>query len=555
MKNPQQSVKLHIPIWLIWASAVGFVLIGLGSVGILDNNEGLYADISREMLTSHDWSHWVIPHLNSLPYLEKPPLLYWLTAVSFAVFGVSEWSARLVPVLSSLACVAMLLQFGRIVRRPRAGRLAALMFTSSIGVMAMSRLLMFDMLLTALLTAALMCAYRHLHDGKKKWLRLGYACLALASLTKGSVALVLFGLIALGFMLVSHRLRDWRTWFEPYAILIFFAIAAPWHVTASLIDPFFAWFYFYNEHVLRFLGRREPRDYYSGPWWYYLPRMVAYLFPWSALLSGLYFSAREPLNTRQFPLQRFLWLAWLLPLLFFSLSSAKANYYLIAAVPFAAFHLATAIENRGFLRGIGGAVPGLLIAVITIGLCIWVTTGFEKARPDVTILGLKMAAFFLVVLTGLALLAIGSAYCAWRNARVGILAYLVLPAWLTAGLMVTLVEIEPLVSTRSLATYIQRALPGREIYLYRDFEEVSSLSFYLKKSLTVVDSRSNDLFWGDRLHENNIVISADRFCARLPGKPVAIVVVDHQIESFRESIFFQRFKISKRIGETSVFVN
>ncbi|WP_211466022.1 ArnT family glycosyltransferase [Collimonas silvisoli] len=555
MKNPQQKIKLPIPLWLIWATALGFVLAGLGSFGVLDNNEGLYADISREMLLSRDWRHWIIPYLNGLPYMEKPPLLYWLTALSFAVFGVSEWSARLVPALSSLACVAMLLQFGRIVGRPRAGRLAALMFASSIGVVAMSRLLMFDMLLTALLTAALMCAYRHLHDGNKKWLRMAYACLALASLTKGSVALVLFGLIVLSFMLVSRRLRDWRTWFEPYATLIFFAIAAPWHVMASLTEPFFAWFYFYNEHVLRFLGRREPRDYYSGPWWYYLPRMLAYLFPWSALLSGLYFSARKPLNTRQLPLQRFLWLAWLLPLLFFSISSAKANYYLIAAVPFAAFHLATAIENRGFLSGIGAAAPGLLIAVIAAGLCIWVTTGFENTRPNVVILGLKIPAFALVVLTGLAILALGSAYCAWRNTGVGILTYLVLSAWLTATLKVTLVEIEPLVSTRSLATYIQRTLPDREVYLYRDFEDVSSLSFYLKKSLAVVESRSNDLFWGNRLRENNIVISADQFNARLPGKPVAIVVADRQIESFRESIFFQRFKTVKRIGGISVFVN
>lgn len=555
MKNPRQTITPHISLWLIWACASGFVLVGLGSFGILDNNEGLYADISREMLVSRNWRCWIIPHLNGLPYMEKPPLLYWLTALSFAIFGVSEWSSRLVPALSSLACVAMLLQFGRVVGQPRAGRLAALMFASSIGVTVMSRLLMFDMLLTALLTAALMCAYRHLHDGKVKWLRQAYAWLALASLTKGPVALILFGLVALGFMLVSRRLRDWRTWFEPYAILIFFAIAAPWHVMANLIVPSFSWFYFYNEQVLRFLGSREPRDYYSGPWCYYPPRMLTSLFPWSALLSGIFFSTRPPLDTRQPTLQQFLWLAWLLPLLFFSISSAKANYYPIAVVPFAAFHLATVIENRGFLSGIGGAVPGLLIAIIAAGLYIWVATGFENTLPEVAILGLEIPAFVLVVLTGLAVLALGSAYCAWRNPRVGILAYLVLPAWLTAGSMVTMLEIEPLVSTRPLAKYIQKTLPDREIYLYRDFEEVSSLSFYLKKTLTVVESRSDDLFWGNRIQENNIVISADQFNARLPGKSVAIVVVDQQIESFRDSILSQYFKTEKRIGKTSVFVN
>ncbi len=78
-----------------------FVGIGLGSYAILDNNEGLYSEISREMLRSGDWHQWVIPHLNGLAYMEKPPLLYWLTAVFFAVFGESEWSARLVPALSA----------------------------------------------------------------------------------------------------------------------------------------------------------------------------------------------------------------------------------------------------------------------------------------------------------------------------------------------------------------------------------------------------------------------------------------------------------------------
>src|ERR1039457_1241108 len=85
MTGPRERVALFIPIWLVWITALGFVLGGLGSFGILDNNEGLYAEIAREMLASHDWRQWVIPHLNGLPYMEKPPLLYWLTALSFAL--------------------------------------------------------------------------------------------------------------------------------------------------------------------------------------------------------------------------------------------------------------------------------------------------------------------------------------------------------------------------------------------------------------------------------------------------------------------------------------
>ena len=365
-----------IPLWFVWLVAFGFVVFGLGSFAILDNNEGLYAEIPREMLASRDWRMWIIPHLNGLPYMEKPPLLYWLTAFSFALLGESEWSARLVPALSSLACVAMLVWFGNAVRRPLAGRLAALVFVTGLGVTAMSHVLMFDMLLTALLAAAFMYAYRSVTEQDARMLRRAYAALALALLAKGLVALVLFGLVMGAFTLANARsagqfFRAMGHWFAPGAMLVLCIIAAPWHIAASLTEPVFAWFYFINEHVLRFLGKREPHDYYAGAWWYYLPRMAIYLFPWSFLLPCLLARARGQFDeNEQFDqplrgaLTRFLWLAWLVPLVFFSFSSAKANYYLVAVMPFAAFHLAVALEQRNFLQGFVRTVPGLLIGLL-----------------------------------------------------------------------------------------------------------------------------------------------------------------------------------------------
>ncbi len=225
MEHPDRTTSktesaLTIPVWLVWVVALGFVLSALGAYGILDNNEGLYAEIPREMLASHDWRHWVIPHLNGLPYMEKPPLLYWLTALSFSLFGISEWSARLVPAISSLVCVGFILRFGRAVERPQTGRLAALMFVSGVGVAVMSRTLMFDMLLTACLTAALTYAYCFGQQKQKSVLRRAYAWLALALLAKGFVALLLFSLVV-GFMLLANGRRQggvWRlcrAWLEP----------------------------------------------------------------------------------------------------------------------------------------------------------------------------------------------------------------------------------------------------------------------------------------------------------------------------------------------------
>jgi 4-amino-4-deoxy-L-arabinose transferase-like glycosyltransferase len=557
----QKNTDFHIPLWLVWITALACVLAGLGSVGILDNNEGLYAEIPREMLASHDWRQWVIPHLNGLPYMEKPPLLYWLTAFSFSLFGESEWSARLVPALSSLACVAMLVWFGDAVKRRLAGRLAALMFVTGMGVSVMSHVLMFDMLLTALLTAALMCAYRYFAEERVRFLRLSAVFLALALLAKGFVALVLFGLVMTGFMLMTSGspAAFWikcKKWGEPRAILIFFAIAVPWHLAASLTEPIFAWFYFINEHVLRFLGKREPHDYYAGAWWYYLPRMAIYLFPWSFLLPCLLRKTNKDKGAEQAGLHRFLWLAWLMPLVFFSISSAKANYYLVVVMPFAAFHLALAIEQQDFFRGWIKAIPGILIGMLAAGACVALLMRGVPSESALLIVGLTQHTFLLGLFTGLAILAAGCAVAAWRMEKNGILAYLALPLWTGSALFMVWMAMEPSVSTKQMAHYLQTEHAGHTVYLYRDFEQRSSLPFYLKMPVQVIDSRSNDLFWGNRLRMNNdIVLSEQQFGQHLQQRPVAVMVRDYHLRDFRATRFFAHFKGEKRIGDSTVFFN
>jgi 4-amino-4-deoxy-L-arabinose transferase-like glycosyltransferase len=561
IKILQVKPTLHIPLWLVWVMALGLVLTALGGYGILDNNEGLYAEIPREMLASHDWRQWVIPHLNGLPYMEKPPLLYWLTAMSFSLFGTSEWSARLVPALSSLACVALLVRFGQAIQRPQAGRLAALMFVSGIGVAVMSRTLMFDMLLTTCLTAALMYAYHYSVEGRKILLRYAYAWLALALMAKGVVAIILFGAI-IGLMLLPTMYspggfaRVCRDWFEPRAILLFLAIAAPWHIAASLVEPIFPWFYFVNEHLLRFLGRREPHDYYAGSWWYYLPRMAIFLFPWTFLLPSL---LRRAQPAGQFAeaknLQRFLVLAWLAPLIFFSVSSAKANYYLVVVMPFAAFQLALALEKRQFLRPPWRLAPGMLIALFAASLCLAAALHSDRLAAAPAIAGFTAAQFTVAVLAGLAALALLSGLVAWCWAKIGILAYLVLPAWCGVALVVAMYGVEPLISTHPLARYLQTELAGRPVYLYRNFEELSSLPFYLQQPVRVIDSRSNDLFWGNKLQTNDLLINGDQFEQALSSHQVAIVVPEKQIKDFRASQFFVRIKGQRQIGGTVVFFN
>jgi 4-amino-4-deoxy-L-arabinose transferase-like glycosyltransferase len=579
MQNFNSPSRFLVPLWLVWAVALGTVLIGLGSYGLLNNNEGLYAEIPREMITSHAWRSWIIPHLNGLPYMEKPPLLYWLTALSFLLFGVSEWSARLVPAASSLACVALLLWFGKSIQRPQAGRLAALMFVTGFGVFAMSRVLMFDMLLTALLAAALMFSYHYAEQARLRWLLWAYVFLALAVLAKGFVALILFGLVVTAFEISRARgvrefIRNCGRWLDLRALGVFVLVAAPWHIAASLTEPAFAWFYFINEHVLRFLGRREPHDYYAGAWWYYLPRMAIYLFPWSLLLPfviggrtksersnglaqpGWPMAGAETSATGFRPnLQRFLLFAWLLPLAFFSISSAKANYYLVTVMPFAALHLAMLVEARGLPQSRLRALPGILIgACATVGYVVFVLR--PPSASAMTFLGFSEREFIGGALLALALLAMGTALLAWRSVKVGILSYLALPVFSMGLLAIAIVPLEPQISARPLAQYLQQEQAGRQVYLYRSFEELSSLPFYLKQTVPVIDSKSADLFWGDRLRPGNrSMLTSTQFAEKLPQQAVAIVVMNRELPRFRDTAYFNRFSAQHQIGNTTVFLN
>ncbi|MDB5854709.1 MAG: hypothetical protein JWR22_2750 [Herminiimonas sp.] len=583
----------NLPAWLVWATALVFIFAGLGSSGILDNNEGLYAEIPREMLASHDWRMWVIPHLNGLPYMEKPPLLYWLTAISFGAFGLSEWAARAVPALSALTCVGLLMWFGRRIGHALAGRFAALVFISGIGVAAMARVLMFDMLLTALLVAALMHAFLFLREAetepslRRSSLRWSWALLALALLAKGLVALVLASLVVGGHLLATKRrplafLRACGAFLEPVSVLLFIAIAAPWHIAASLVEPVFPWFYFVNEHVLRFLGRREPHDYYAGPWWYYLPRIAIFLFPWSFLVLGMVGgrarveAVSEPENGQVAsggaahvglakaqivvsPADResglFIGLAWLLPLLFFSVSSAKANYYLVAVMPFLAFHLALALEKRSWLVGRAGLWPGLLIAVVAIVLGLVLAN-----RPDTisqtVVAGMGARSFLLWALGGAALLSAAAAMAAARWARPGLLAYLAPAFWTGGALWLVLMAMQPTISTRELVQALRQDMPGRTVYLYRNFEQQSSLPFYLRHPVPVIDPHSNDLFWGNRLRSNDLLISVDQFSQRVAqGGRVAVVVTERQRGDFGPLAAQWRLHEAKRIGDLRIYVN
>jgi 4-amino-4-deoxy-L-arabinose transferase-like glycosyltransferase len=569
--SPNRQLRVFIPSWFVYLITCIFVFAGLGSYSILDNNEGLYAQIAREMLYSGDWRHWVIPHLNTLVYMEKPPLLYWLTAASFAIFGESDWSARLVPACAALGTVHLLLRFGRFVACEQESRLAALMFVSGVGVTVMARTLMFDMLFTVLLTAALTFAYRFTVDGcRGSALRYSLGFLALTVLAKGLVAIVLYAAILVCFMVsLSHSVQDFvrrfREWFDWRAWLVFLVVAAPWHVLAGWVEPFFSWFYFVNEHLLRFFGTREPQDYYSGPWWYYLPRMMLFLFPWSFLLLGMVAvllieklksaaSITNDTGADQTELMKFLSAAWLVPLCFFSLSSAKGNYYLVIVMPFVALQLAILLMRSRFDRVLIRVVPGLVASVVFVLLALNVNR-LPAYLVYFSVAGVDARQFLMLSFWTLSVVSLIATWLVRKQPRIGLLWYLTVPLMNLCVCLTLLHSASQLSSSSLMAQRIVTLYPEREVLLYRTFDERSSLPFYLKRPVKTVETGGADLYWGNRLYGGGMILSHKEFAALIKSTQIVLVVLDRDQEDLGAKTYAPQLRRKEAFLGAALYIN
>ena len=532
--------------WLRWAALLA-IACGLAlvlSVGmnhpIQDDNEGLYASVARDMLASHSW---IVPSLDGVPYLEKPPLLYWITALSYSIFGASEISTRAAPVLGLLLALSAIAWFARREWGERTALLAVCIAATSPLFLGMARMLMFDLLFTGFYTWALVALYERLvRDAGRRWMLASAAALALAVLAKGLVAIVFVGFIGLALVLAAPRdLRRerLRRLFDPAAIGVFVAIAVPWHVLAWREQPGFAWFYFVNEHFLRFLDLREPRDYYHGPAWYYLPRVFAAMLPWTALLL---FPA--PAKNENPSARRFLWLAFLVPLVFFSLSAGKANYYMVVTLPGAALLLARRIERMGTRLALA-AVPLAWIALVAVagiaGARLVAPAQWPHAAPMLVQSALVLASVSLMLVFARRPLA-----AVLASAAVAIPFAMLLSDYVKAN--------EPTYSGRRMAAQIDARRLSR-VFLYRDFEAMSALPYYLHRPVGIIDSRSNELAYGIHLHpEPGRFPTVERFLASGPRRDEAIVVADSRRRDFEATALARHLVRIAASGNLSLYV-
>ncbi len=276
-------------------------LAALFSPPLLDDADATHASAAQQMALSGDW---VTLKVDGIRYLEKPPLPYWLAAADYHLFGYNVFATHLPLTLGVLGLAILAWVWGRRAYGERAGFYAALGILTSVGVFLFTRVFIPEVLLTLLLAFALYSFLVGLEDRKPSRFYLSWAALALAMLAKGLVAPVFFFMAAVPYLLLTG---DWRRWRELRlfsGILLFLAIAAPWHILAGLRNPGaghpvgnlpsagnvhgFFYFYFINEQFLRFLGKRYPVDYNKLPFVLYWSLHLVWLFPWSIYLPVVF---------------------------------------------------------------------------------------------------------------------------------------------------------------------------------------------------------------------------------------------------------------------------
>ena len=287
--------------WLLFAAIFLAVQIGsLFSPPLLDDVDASHAQAAQHIVDS---GNWITCQINGIRYIEKPPLPYWIVAVSFKVFGENTFATHLPNALAMLGLCWLSWLWARRAWGARAGLYAGLGVLTSIGPFLFTRFIIPESYLSLFLLIALYCFITGLETARYNLLYWSYACVGLALLTKGLIAPVFFVGAAIPYLMLTGQWRRWRQLRLFTGTLVFLAVAAPWHILCGLANPDqgnavgnhptignvhgFWYFYFINEHVYRFFNMRYPHDYNKLPFaWYWLLQLV-WLFPWSLFLPAL----------------------------------------------------------------------------------------------------------------------------------------------------------------------------------------------------------------------------------------------------------------------------
>jgi 4-amino-4-deoxy-L-arabinose transferase-like glycosyltransferase len=321
------AIALLVVFALIWFANLDFRRL-------VHPDEGRYAEIPREMVSSGDW---VTPRLNGIKYFEKPALQYWLTAAAYEAFGVREWTARLWPALAGFLGVFVVGYAGARLGGSGLGLAGAAVLVGSIGYTLEAHILTLDAGLALWMSIALGSLFMAQRDdatpgGTRAWMWTSWVAVALATLSKGLIGIVLPGGALIIYSLLT---RDWPVWRRLHIFsgaLIFLVVTVPWFLAVSLRNPEFFDFFFIHEHFTRFLTTEHHRQ---GAWWYFIPILALGILPWITLLglTAIRMWTDAPTAANGFNWQRFALVWSVFIFVFFSASGSKLPSYILPMFP------------------------------------------------------------------------------------------------------------------------------------------------------------------------------------------------------------------------------
>jgi 4-amino-4-deoxy-L-arabinose transferase-like glycosyltransferase len=339
---------------------------------LIRSDEGRYAEIAREMWVSGDW---VTPRYNGLKYFEKPPLHLWMTALSYSLFGLGEWQARLWVALSGALGIGALVLAAKRWHGQQGAWLAGLVLLGTPSWVLSSHFNSLDMGVAAFMTVTLAAFLLAQHPAteaaaRRRWMALAWAAMGGAVMSKGLIGIVLPGAALVVYTLLA---RDWALWGRLEWVrgpAAFLAVTAPWFVLVSLRNPEFAQFFFIHEHFERYTSGVHQR---GAPWWYFVPQLAAGFLPWLALLPAMFGVVRADARRRGFRADLFcaVWGATIF--IFFSLSGSKLPGYIVPVLPALAWLAARVVAgqpDRAWQRRIvwvGVLTAAGLVASLAIG--------------------------------------------------------------------------------------------------------------------------------------------------------------------------------------------
>jgi 4-amino-4-deoxy-L-arabinose transferase-like glycosyltransferase len=549
-------------LWLLLYSS--FTLF---SPPLLDDADSVHAEVAREMVLRHDW---VTLYANDIRYLEKAPLLYWSMAASFTLFGPQDWAARLPLVLATLAQFLVVYSTGRrLFASDTAGFYAALILLTSFGIFIYTRILIPDVIVCLWLSLAMLFFWISLEQPQPSrataW-GFAVAC-ALGVLTKGLIGVVFPIGIVFIFLLLNRNLGHLKRWHPVSSLLLFLIIALPWHIAAGIANPSqgqvhgFFWFYFINEHLLRYLNRRVPRDYDTVPLLLFWALLGAFLVPWIAFVFRALVPVRMRSSLRRVRLPRHdqawnllaIWAAFVM--VFFSFST-RQEYYSLPALPPLALMIGGWLNREEKCsardpRRIAGRRIAIVLFLLGAAVSVIATYLAIRARPPLPGTDLStlltqnpgdyalslghfldlsvrsMGAFRVsLILTAIALPVGTFANMTFRSINLIRLGNYALVAMMVVMLIAAhsaLVTFSPVLSSKALADAIgPRLHPVDVVEINGEYEAGSTLGFYLRRQVRILNGRSSDLWYGSQFHDAPGIFDDDASFRRLWKGPKRI---------------------------------